>query len=347
MTKICFDYDPLLYAAACIGEKKSVKVVHKASGREIEFPNRTAFYGHWKAKKGGWLAETNKSREAQGKTPWLPEEFDYIDVVVPEPIEWCIKTLKNTIQAATEAVGTKSYFGYSGEGQVFRVDKSTIIKYKGNRDDLVRPVHLPELKDYLVRQHNCKIIREIEADDMCSIASGDAYRKWLKSGNDADKLVLCAVDKDYDQCPAHILHPFNLGPLNSHDGSFGYLHLDASTKPSKVTGRGRMWLYFQVMNGDDADNYFANSASPVKWATMSAYDVLKDCKTDKEAFQALVRGYKVLYPQPKKIIGWRGDEIEIDWLYVLQENFTMAMMLRKLGDSIDVKQTLVKLGVEF
>lgn len=347
MTKLCFDYDPLLYSAAAIGEERKVKVVHKASGRELEFETRTAFYGHWKTKKGGWLAEANAPRIKAGKEPWSPDDFTYEDIQIPEPIEFCIKTLKRTIEAVKEHVGTNLYFGFSGKGKVFREDVSTVIKYKGNRDNVLRPVHLDALKEYLVRQHNCTIIEGIEADDMCTITSYDAYRKWEKSKSDSDKLVLCAVDKDYDQSAAHILHPFDLGDIRSHDGGFGYLKLDESGKEKKVVGRGRMWLYFQVMNGDDADNYFANSGNPaVKWGQMSAYKVLKDAKNDKEAFEALVKGYKTIYPAPKKIIGWRGDEIEIDWLYMLQENFTLAFMLRKLDDKVVVKDVLTKLGVE-
>lgn len=360
MTKLCFDYDPLLYGAASIGEQRSVKVVHRASGRELSFKSRTDFYGHWKKKAGGYLAKINEGRDS----PWLPEDFDYIDVQEPEPIEFCVKSLKNMITAACEYVGTNVYFGYSGKGTVFRQDVSTIVKYKGNRDKALRPVHLDGLKNYLVKHHNCQIITEIEADDMCSIASYDAYRKWEKSKSDADKLVLAAVDKDYLQCAAHLVHPNNLDGIESHDGGFGYLKVDESGSEKKVVGRGRMWLYFQVMNGDDADNYFANSAAPeIKWGQMSAYKVLKDAKNDKEAFEALVAGYKKLYPAPKKIIGWRGYEdqferkillpnhkdfeIEVDWLYVLQENFTLAMMLRRLGDKIDVKATLDKLGVKY
>lgn len=343
MTKLCFDYDPLLYAAASIGEVRTVKVIHKASGREMEFATRTAFYGHWKTKSGGWLAEANKGRD----TPWVPDDFTFEDVQTPEPIEFCIKTLKNKIIAAKEFLGTSTYFGFSGKGVVFREDVSTVVKYKGNRDNVLKPLHLDELKAYLVKQHNCTIITGIEADDMCSIVSGDAYKKWEKTKSDSDKLILAAVDKDYRQCPAHLMHPFDLGEIDSHDGGFGWLKVDETGKEKKVIGRGRLWLYFQVMSGDDADNYFANSGNPaVKWGAMTGYKALKDAKNDKEAFEALVRGYKVIYPQPRKIVGWRGNEIDIDWLYMLQENFTLAFMLRKLGDKVDVKNVLTKLGVE-
>jgi hypothetical protein len=43
--------------------------------------------------------------------------------------------------------------------------------------------------------------------------------------------------------------------------------------------------------------------------------------------------------------GWRGDEFEIDWKYVLNEQFQMARMLRFDGDSIHVDDVLNKMGI--
>lgn len=345
MTKLCFDYDPILYTAGSIGETRSVKVVHRASGDEYEFPNRTQFWGHHKKKAGGWLAEYNQGRT----TPRLPDEFDVTDHQEPEDITHCMHTLKQIIASVKEATGAKSYYGYSGKGEVFRVGVSTVVKYKGNRDNALRPVHLDDLKDYLVKSHACKIVQGIEADDACSMDSYEAYLKWEQSKSDKDKLLLCAVDKDYLQCAAHLTHPHNnVGVVDSYGVGLGKLFLKPNAQgKNEVKGRGRLWLYQQVLDGDDSDNYFANSASAMKWGSMSAYQLLKDAKTDQEAFQALVGGYKTLYPQPKKVVGWRGDEIEVDWLSMLQENFTLAFMLRKPDDKVDVKKTMEKLGVKF
>lgn len=360
MSRLVFDYDPLLYTAGSVGEQRTIKVVHRDSGDEYEFATRTAFWGHWKKRAGGWLAEYNAAK-SEGKRR-QPDEFDIFDVQTPEPIENCKHTLKQMILAAKEQTGCSSYYGYSGRGVVFREHLSTVVKYKGNREGLLRPVHLEELKEYLIRIHGCKIVTEIEADDACSIDSFEGYKKWKKTKNDDDKLILAFVDKDYWQCAGHLFHTSS-GKLLSQDERYGKLFWDAEKKA--VSGYGRAWLYFQVMNGDDADNYFANSGNPgVKWADKSAYDILKDAKNDKEAFEALVKGYKTIYPSPRKIIGWRGyedpktmkilkpdadkHEIEIDWLYMLQENFNLAKMLRSRDEKpTDVKAVMDKLGVEY
>lgn len=340
MAKLCFDYDYLLYAAGSMAETRSIIVTHKASGDQWEFPTRTDFWGHWKAKAGGWLAEWNSSRHEDKKRK--AEDFDVVDKQEPEPVENAIHTLKQMILAVKEEVGASSHYGYAGRGKSFREDVSTIIKYKGNRDDSLRPVLLDDLRNYLVRHQAAEVITGIEADDAVSVDSYEGWKKWKKTGSDKDKLIVACVDKDYKQCPGHLKYPEQ--PLCSYGEGLGYLE----PKEKGFTGRGRMWLYFQVLAGDKADNYCANSASSLKWGEASAYKALSGCKTDKEALQALVDSYRLLYPSPKKIIGWRGQEIEIDAMYVLQENFTLARMLRARDEKpVVVKDVLDSLKVEY
>ncbi len=340
MSTVLFDYDPILYAAGSVGETRTVKIVHRQSGDEYEFDNRTLFWGHWKAKAGGWLADYNKGVDS----PRLPEEFDVTDIQTPEPIENCLHTVKQMIKGTCETLGTKSYYGYSGRGKVFREDLSTIWKYKGNRDNALRPLHLDSLKEYLEKYHNCDVVTKIEADDACSIDSHNGYKAWLKSGSDKDKLYLAYQDKDYLGIAGHLFNTNTQEPVCSYDG-FGWLNIDDK---GDVKGRGRLWLCQQVLSNDLADNYAANSASDLRWGEKSAYKLLANCKDDTEAFQALVTGYKTLYPSPKIITGWRGDEFEINWLYVLQENFNLAKMLRSEDEQpTDVKAVLDKLKVNY
>lgn len=346
MSSVCIDYDPLLYTCASIGEQRSVRIVHRASGDEYEFPNRTEFYGHWKAKAGGYLAEWNSVKKKENRRSW--EEFDYIDVQKPEPIKNCIHTLKQQIVSIKEQVKADRHFGFTGKGKTFREDVSTIIKYKGNRDGMLRPLHLDELKQYLIRNHSCEMITEIEADDACTMATYEAWQKWSKTKSSDDKVTLAYTDKDYQACAGFLFH-VDTQQFYKGGPRFGKLYIEPRfTKAPKVWGEGRMFYYFQIMSGDSADNYCANSANPeFKWGDMKAYNLLKDAKNDKEAWQAIIEGYKTLYPAPRKIVGWRGEEIEVDWLYVLQENATLAHMLRWKGDKVDVKDILTKLEINY
>ncbi len=344
---LCFDYDFLLYRAGAKGETRSIQVVHRESGDEYEFNTRTSFWGHHKKKAGGYLAEWNKGKPEDKQRK--PEEFDIIDVQTPEPFENVAHTMKQMIVGIREAAGIKTYYGYTGKGTVFREDVSTVIKYKGNRDEVLRPLHLDNLKDYILKKHAASIITGIEVDDQCTMDGYAGMKKWSKTKNDDDKIVVVFSDKDYWSNASWLFHA-DSGTMECQGEVFGKLWLEYNSKQkcNEVKGRGRMWLYHQVMYGDDADNYFANSANPeMKWGPITAYEILKDAKNDKEAFEALVKGYKTLYPASKKVVGWRGEEIEVDWLYMLQENFTLAKMLRWPGDKTNVKEVLDRLGVEY
>lgn len=339
MTVLCFDYDPVLFAAACVGEKRSIKVVHRQSGDEYEFDTRTQWYGHYKHKAGGYLAEYNEGKDS----PRLPDEFDIVDVQTPGTLENATFIMNNMLKGYCERLGSKKYYGYSGTGKVFRHDLATILEYKGQRAGLLRPVHLSDLKEYLVQKHDCTIVENIECDDACSSDSFAAYQKWKKTKSDADKLILVMAEKDYLQCAGHLYNTSNGGDVCSYEG-FGWLEIN---EKNAVKGRGRMWHYQQCMANDTADNYAANSASDMKWAEKSAYNLLKDAKDDKQAFEALVKGYKTLYPSTKVVKGWRGDDIEIDWLYMLSENFNLAKLLRTRDEKpTDVLAVLKKLNIE-
>jgi hypothetical protein len=87
--------------------------------------------------------------------------------------------------------------------------------------------------------------------------------------------------------------------------------------------------------------------SDTKWGEMSAYKALVDCKNDKELFEAAVAVFKNLYPQEKIVKGWRGNDISINWLYVMQECLDMCHMLRWEGDRLVVTDILDKLGVKY
>ena len=327
------DTDFILHAVACAGEQRSVKVIHKESGRELIVPNKTAFYGTWQRKDGGILAEINKTKNKE----WTWEDFEYVDIQEPEPLSNVLHSAKLMFEGAIKKAGCTKYKAFIGDGNpTFRNDLASILEYKGNRKDLISPIHKDEVKDYLVRKFGVEVVSNIEADDACVI---EAYKQ-------KDKVVV-AVDKDTG---GNAVNWFN--PNRPEDGvvdcdQFGKLWLNDK---GEVKGIGRLFFYYQVAYGDDVDNYRANSASSKRWGSKSAYKAMVNCTNDKEALESLVNVYKTLYPEPKVITGWRGDEFEVDWLYVASENWHMARMLRTMGElenKIELKGILGKLGVGY
>lgn len=316
------------YQAAFVGETKSIIVTHKATGRQKEFNNRTEFYGHHSKKAGGWLAERNKERDS----PFTVDEFVITDKVVPDKIDFVLHTAKTMVETDLKASGAKSYKAFLGEGESFRVGKSTIVKYK-DRDVTNKPFHLDAVTEYLEKKFRAETVTDIEADDVVVIEC---------FGNRNNFALI--EDKDYWGQPIKVWdrNQQHRGVVDCN--KFGHLFLDDK---GKIRGEGRIFLYWQIAYGDDVDTYWANSASDIKWGEKSAYKALKDCTNDQEAWTSVINTYKMLYPEPKVITGWRQDPVEIDWKYVLEENATMARMLTSLDDSRDFKldEYLNKLGV--
>jgi hypothetical protein len=211
------------------------------------------------------------------------------------------------------------------------VKASTIKEYKGDIKETLKPLMLDEIEDYLKRMHKATEVRGLEADDQVVIDC---------TAN--QNLVLVGVDKDYYGCDGITL--YNPDKMDRPQRIEGLGKLWADGK-GNVRGEGRKFFYFQILSGDDSDCYWANSASDIKWADKSAFKVLDECKTDKECWNAILDTYKMLYPEPKEITGWRGDKFTVDAKYVLKENCTMAHMLRKPDDKFDLDKVLEEHGL--
>lgn len=329
--KAIIDLDFVKYAIASVGEDRTINVTHVPTGKQKEFKTRTEFYGHHAKKAGGWLGEVNKGRIEKGLPPFAVNEFTIEDKqTVSEPIENILHSAKLMVDSALSESKATSFVAYSGKGDSFRVELSTLLKYKGNRDQFKKPLQLEEVTNYLNRKYNAKIITNIEVDDQCVI---DTY-------NDPDSFIL-GIDKDYYGAGTRFFNANRPEEGVVDCSGFGSLREDGK----KIRGTGRMFKYFQILSQDDSDHYAANCMSDKKWADKSAYKALKDCQNDREAFVALKESFQLLYPEPKIVTGWRGDEIEIDWLYVLQECWNMAHMLRWENDRVDVKSVLKKYGI--
>lgn len=328
MTIAVIDFDIIAYRAASAGEKRTIKAYHPVTGDEWDCKTRTELYGHWIKKDKGVLAEHNKING----TNYKADELVIIDQQHPEPTQNVLHTVKAMIESILYKLGTNKMNGYLGKGVSFRVERSTLLKYKGTRADTLRPLLLPDVRDYIARKYPVEVVEGLESDDWVCI---DAYR-------DPNKVVVTA-DKDARGTECLVYNPFlpvDEGILDCR--GFGALYLNSK---GEVKGYGRQFLYFQLA-GDSSDNYKANCFSDLEWGDKSMYSVLKDCKDDKESMIAIKKAFQLMYPEPKTIIGWRGNEIGIDWKYVVDEMWDMARMLRKpVGDNVICTEVMDKFGL--
>lgn len=323
-----WDLDFVKYAVASKGEKRSIKAYHPISGDEFSCATRTELWGHYLKKNKGLLAEFN----LKNGTEYRAEDLVVIDIQEPEPFSLVSNAVDGMFSKVMYQLKTKNYSAYIGEGKSFRVERSTILEYKGQRKDTLKPLHLEEVSNHLIKKYSPEVVTYYEADDRVVM---DAYRN-------KDKCVI-GVDKDYFGCDVLFFNANQVDKGIQDCSGLGSLYLNAK---GEVKGIGRMFFYHQVLSGDSSDNYKANSANPeYEWGDKSSYKLLKDCKTDKEALEAIKQGYQLIYPEPRIISGWKGDEIEVDWLYCAEENFQMARMLRWENDVVSLKDVMTKFGV--
>lgn len=323
MTKLVIDYDGVIFKSACVAQSTSIRVKLKKDNSEFVFKNKTEVHGRDRKKSGGWLA-------TQGLTLDDVELQEELEV---QPVVNALQVAKTMIKGILAEFDTEDYYGYvSGEGN-FRKDICTLLEYKGNRKELAPPVHREAVKQYLIEHHFAIPSVNREPDD-CLVS--DMYSA-LQSKQD---LIGVVFEKDYMGCDGN-WYNYNDEELYRVRGFGELIRTDKGVK-----GYGRVWKYFQASFCDSSDNYYANCFSDVKNGEVTVYNALKDCTTDKQAFEAMVKHFKKLYPEPKTVQGCKG-EVQIDWLYVMQEMFHMAHLERWKGDRIDVCKTLKRLGVNY
>ena len=153
------DYDIVAFSAAAAAQKTSV------------------LYGGVEYK--------NKTELKKAVPDYDPEEAQTL--IRTEPLSHAIQNCRQLVQSILDACAPiKEYRGFlTGDGN-FRYKVATIQPYKGNRAEMVRPVYLQDVRDYLIAECNGEEVCGIEADDKLVI-------EFLK--NPAESIV-ATRDKD-------------------------------------------------------------------------------------------------------------------------------------------------------
>lgn len=332
----------LAFRAAAGGEKRSIIAKHRASQREMPFDNRTAFKTY--------IENTNQKRIDEAKTKWKMTDFEIIDVIKPPDIAISIRNAQSLLQSILSVCQAEDYIIYVDEGKTFRHELATMMEYKGNRTGKPKPANLQAVKDWLVVHQNAKVVNELEADDYINMHQFEGWQR-TKDG-EPYTYISVTFDKDAMTCPGWVYDyrkDDNQKPLMEKpifiDG-FGEIHWRVKQKDCK--GWGRKFFYYQLLYGDDADNYKSYKVAKTKFGEKSAYDVLSPLTNDKDCLQAVVDHYKKWYGQTEKFkyISWDKKEMEKTWLELLSEVFLLAYMRRHEKDVPDIAQILKNVGVE-
>lgn len=354
--EIYLDLDQTCYVAAAGAEKCTIIAKHIKSGREMEFKNRSEFWGKQKTVVGGWLKDQNTNMEAKAKsmgrefTPWTREDFEIIDKQTPEPIENCLYLLKTKINAILDYGGNGKGIGVLGGKDNFRLVLPSPEIYKGNRDGTLRPKLLEETRRYVTQKYGSLVIDGIEADDFLTMHQFDGWTHYQKTGK-FNKMV-ASFDKDQVQCPGMLLntqrekendmsswkHP---SPMVIDD-SMGEVWMEKG----KCKGWGKKFFGYQMLFGDPTDNVKPYQTFDVpRFGEASAFKLISPCSSEKEMWQVIVDQYKTWFPDGVEFTDHMGIDRKFtagQWASVI---FQMVYMKRTKTDDTSLASTLREVGL--
>lgn len=323
---LCIDMDEVLFDCASACEQKGILVTNTTNEAQSTFKNRTEMKNF-----------------LTGLT--VPEDFyNIIDTQVAEPARNAFANIKAKIHNLKTKFKTNNVELYvSGTGN-FRNDLALPIKYKSGRKDSLRPLLLPECKEYIIKYHKAIVVDDIECDDKIAERMYDGFR----SGK---KIIGVSSDKDQaGQGYGWIYNPNKMIEAKDVNG-LGDLYLDDK---GKVRGWGRKFLYYQFgMVGDPVDSYNPRDiyeqlhGKKPTFGEKAAYKLLVGCKNDVECLTACRDLYIKWYGTGRfKYKCWKGDEHEVDYLDVMQLYLDCARMRRWKDDLVNVRDMFARLKVE-
>lgn len=280
---LLIDGDILCYRIAAICENRTINVLHKKSNKSRVFQTRTAFKEFLSAKSYDYVPDDYTIEDCQEINPDM--NYGYL--------------LSNQVKSITEQLWPDKVEIYLDGGNNFRSDLPLPTKYKSSRSIQLTPLLRKSCKDYLVRKHGAVLIGGCEVDDAV-IFKG---YKYLSEGHD---VIVATSDKDASSYTGLKLFNFTTdNPEVVEIPSLGKLWIDDK---GKVRGVGHLWYCTQLMIGDSVDAFKPTELCKVKYGEKSAYKALKDCTTEKEALDIVIKQYRAWYPEPITYVDWSGKE---------------------------------------
>ena len=306
-----FDGDILTYRCAAAGEERSITACHLKSGKEKDFKNTTEF------KK--YLKEKNY--------PFSPDDYIIYDVQKPNDPAIVMATIKRQVDKALGDLFADEMEMYLGAGETFRHRLALPKPYKGQRIDMIRPVHLEEARKFVKHKYKAEVVSQVEADDWLSIR---AYEELAK-GNEP---VIVSSDKDTYQSNGVRVYDWTVdNPQEFLVPLIGELNwVKYKSSGGTYKGSGLKFLAYQILAGDTADNYCGYDLSKVKYSAKKAVEALEGVKTPSDIQMVLEREYKLLYPSRFEYRDCHADDREADWEDMLKMYFKAAYMLRSRHD---------------
>lgn len=317
---LILDGDSIAYRCSAAGEERGIQVKHSPTGITKEFKTRTEFKN--------LMLEKGKE---------ITDLYEVSDIQRPEPLSFVLKTINQHVDRIVQEVKPDELRIFAGEHNNFRLDLPLPKRYKGNRKDSLRPIHLKEAKEHLAYKYNATEAFDKEVDDECSLVAYNA----LKNGH---KPIMYFYEKDQYQLDGITLLYDNEEFVYEEVPVLGNLRLE---KEKTVKGLGLKFLAFQWICFDKVDNYSAYDLSSVKFGEKSAYKVLKDLETERDVLLAVIQQFMTFYPKPFDYKDWSGKEhTEVGWKDMLLMYYRCARMMRHQNDKLDARGLFTQYDID-
>ena len=309
-TVAIIDLDTPCYAAAAVCDNKSILVKHNPTGKEKIFKNRTEF------------KELIKSKSAK----YNLEDYSITDIQEPEPVENACHIVKTGINRILEDIDPDEVIFVISGSSNFRDNLALPSKYKSNRQDMIRPVLLQDVREFAKNKYKPFVAQNEEADDMQVYMGYDALSNGYKP-------VLVTIDKDVLAYSGLYVYNQDKPEVGIQEiPKFGYLEIDSK---NKVRGKGFLWYCFQQLNGDITDGYKPTDLAGIKFGEKSAYKLLTDCKNEQEALSVVVDAYRRWYPSDFIYVDWQGVTHGASYESILDMYFKCCRMKSHEFDELD------------
>jgi hypothetical protein len=319
-TVLLIDLDTPIFAASAVSEQRSVIVTHIPTGKQKIFKTRTEFKDSMKAKN----KEINQA------------DYSFEDKQEPEAIENACHTLKMMIKGIEEEVQADEVLYFVSGKDNFRDKLELPIKYKSSRSNVLRPLLLKDVRQFAINKFKPEVCDFEEADDRIIYRAYDEIQK----GN---KAIVVTIDKDAKAyCGIYIFNQDHRELGVNEIPQLGSLIVD---EKNKVRGDGFLWYAFQHLNGDMTDCYKPTDLCKVKFGEKSAYKLLKDCKSEKEALEVVIKQFKTWYPEAVTYTDWSGKEHTKDHIQIADLYFKCCRMKSNEFDDLDFVEFCKQYGV--
>lgn len=309
---VLIDGDILVYRTSAACEDRTIEVTHKKSNRKKIFKTRTDFKTFLKEKEFDYVADDYDIKDVQTVNENVAYQF---------LIDAQLKRIKETLW-------WDSCIIYVAGKDNFRDKLPFPEKYKGSRENTLKPLLRNDCKEYLIGKYKAIQVNGEEVDDR---VIWEGYEHLTKGY----EVIVVTSDKDANAYSGLKLYNYTQeNPEIVEIPKLGSLWLN---EKGDVKGLGLLWYAVQCLSGDITDNLKPTRLCKVQYGEKSAYTLLKDCTTEQEALQLCIANYMRWYPKITTYTDCHGVERKASWKDLIDVYHKGVRMRETKDDALNFK----------